>query len=311
MTKKKLILIVGALAVISSAVTLMVRYANSENRLIGSRVEPAYELTEEVTRYDEPAGYALGNDGMGGAQASKMIAPDIYPYPVDDNALSVDARVYEKSSYHQFVVDDVTSYVRSMKEYVLSIDGRVINQSQGTQGRYGYANLYLKVPVAKFEEASTRVSENVKKVISESISADDRTGTVVSIQDQITAKQTEVELKRIDLDEATTATQQRRIQLEINQLERMIAQLQEQQNSVTEQVEYATISVNVSTSENYYNPEYFDIRLMVEAAWASLLDKLAVILYGIIWVLVYSVIWLPVVGGFLYISKRFNKTTSK
>ncbi|MFZ1721722.1 MAG: DUF4349 domain-containing protein [Microgenomates group bacterium] len=297
MPKKKILLIVVALAVVSFLVMTAVGMMSgrSESRMIGGMGGVGVDSNTMMEYSTKEMG-------------TSMIAPDFYPpyYPVDDS-LQEENRLYEKSSNHDVVVDDVSAYIRSTKEYVLSIDGRILNQNQGKQQKYEYGSLRIKVPVARFEEASSRITFDVQEVVNESINADDITGTAVSIQDQLTELRDQVSLKEIELQEAPTTADQRRVQLEIDRLNRQIAQLVEQQDSVAQQVEYATIYVSASNNERYFNPQATDIRSEFENAVDSLKDKLYIVAYGIIWVLVYSVVWAPLVLIAWYISNRRKK----
>ncbi len=301
MPKQKIALIVLALGILTFVVVTAIGMltGNSRSRtMIGS-----------VT--NSPGKAEMMEDRALGGAATSMIAPDFYPpyYPSDD-ALQVEDRLYEKSSYHDVVVDNVSNYIRSTKEYVLSIDGRVLNQNQGKQQRHEYGYLRIKVPVTRFEEASSRITSDVKEVVNESINADDRTGTAVSIQDQLVDLRDQVALKEIELQEAPTTADQRRVQLEIDRINRQITQLEQQQRAVSEQIEYATITVNVASSENYFNPNSTDVRAEFERAIDSLKDKLYVVAYGIIWLTVYSVVWAPIVLVIWYVSNRRKNTPS-
>jgi hypothetical protein len=114
----------------------------------------------------------VGPDGSYGT-SSYMPEPDIYPYYGQDYALDVEQRVYEKSSNHTVVVDNVAQYMQQTREYLVSLGGRIINSSSGTtemyqenpflNNKYNYGNIYAKVPVEKFEEAQNMITAGVKK----------------------------------------------------------------------------------------------------------------------------------------------------
>lgn len=241
-----------------------------------------------------------------------MMYPDVYmpPYYYDD-ALNVEDRVYQRSSYHSVVVDDVPEYLRGIKEYVLSIGGKILNSGVSSGGGYlnGYdsGSLYMKVPVDKFDEATARVTENVKKVYSENINSNDVTGQLVNTTDNLQLLKDEKSLKEAALLDAKTEVEKRRYKIEIERLDRQIADAEKGLDSVEQMIEYSSISVDAADSERYFNPE---VRLSVKEeflkAWESLKELLKVLGYFGIWVLVYSIVWFPIVLIVKKIFKMFS-----
>ncbi len=250
------------------------------------------------------------------AKTSMMEEPMMYPggflppYYGDD-ALYVEDRVYQKSSYHSVVVDDVPAYLRGIREYVLSVGGKVLNSGvssgAGYQNGYDSGSLYMKVPVAKFDEATARVTENVKKVFSENIDSSDVTGQLVNTTDNLQYLKDEKSLKEAALLDAQTEVEKRRYKIEIERLDRQIADAEKGLESVEQTIEYSSITVQAADSERYYNPE---ARLSIYEeflrAWESLKELLKVAGYFGIWVLVYSVVWFPIVWIIKKIFRKFG-----
>lgn len=218
------------------------------------------------------------------------------PYNYGDDALDVDDRVYQKSSYHSVVVEDVAGYIRGVKEYILSIDGRVLNTSVSAGDKYDSGYLYVKVPVAKFDEATSRVTENVEKVVNEDVSSSDVTGQLVNTTDNLQSLKDAKSLKEAAMEDAETEVEKRRYQIEIERLERQIEAAEKNLDRVETQVEYSSMSINAASSERYFNPSA-DLSVKEEflRAWESLKEVLKVVGYFGIWVLVYSIAWLPLV----------------
>lgn len=246
------------------------------------------------------AGIAVGGGESDAMYREKMMAPDMgyYPQYQYDQALEIENRLYEKSSYHSVVVSDVAEYTRSLREYFLSIDGRIINTQSGIEGKYHTANLTVKVPVQKFDEAASRVTENVKKVMNENINANDVTGQVVSIDKQLASLESQQLENQLQLEAAKTDADKRRIQLKIDQLNKQIEQVKANQKATGEQVTYATVSVSVANNERYFTGNYYPgngIDSDFYSAWESLKIILRKLLSVGIWALVYGVLWLPIV----------------
>lgn len=300
--KKPLLLIVLFLAVATAAGTLYLRNYGSGSSMMGGVVSQIMPLRGEVVKQDAMMG--VTDTGWGSASETTMmkVAPDggfapgvSYPYPGDD-ALDVVERVYQKYSYHEVVVDDVTVYSQQLREYFLSIEGRVLSTSVSSSKKYSQAYLVVKVPVAKFEEATNRVSQGVEKIVNESINAQDETGQMVSATSTLEKLQEQKSLKEIELLEATTEVARRRIQLDIDRLNRQIDQATQALEGVEGQVEYATISVSATNNERFLNP-YGEptVREEIDRAWESVQGIARLLISLVVWVVVYAVLWLPVV----------------
>ncbi|MFZ5377035.1 MAG: DUF4349 domain-containing protein [Patescibacteria group bacterium] len=237
--------------------------------------------------------------------------PDGYGY----DALEVKDRVYQKSATFQLVVKDVDNYLRQIKEYTLSVEGRILwaNQYSSQSPKYKIGNLLIKLPVSKFEEGTTRAVTNVSKVFSEQISANDATGQYVSTQDQVNQLKEQRSEKEIQLLKANNEVEKKQIELDIQRLNNRIASAEKQAQSVENQVEYATINISVTDNEDYFQGQAFskpDFSYQLRQAWYSVLRWLIIIVVVVIWAAVYSVLWLPLVllAWFLIKIKR-KKTT--
>lgn len=269
-------------------------------------MEPAMEpAMVGTTSYDSAGGYAgdtmIGQEAYVERNAIGMADPGydiayLPPYYYGDDALDVDERVYQKTSYHSVVVEDVSGYLRGVKEYILSIDGRVLNTSMSAGDKYDSGYLYVKVPVSKFDEATSRVTDNVEKVVNEEISSNDVTGQVVNTTDNLQSLKDAKSITEAAMEDAETEVEKRKYQIEIERLERQIEAAEKNLDRVETQVEYSSMSISAASSERYYNPDA-DLSVKEEflRAWESLKEVLKVVGYFGIWVLVYSVAWLPLV----------------
>ncbi|GIK84272.1 MAG: hypothetical protein BroJett025_08940 [Patescibacteria group bacterium] len=245
-----------------------------------------------------------------GIDSGMMVQPVeiMPPYYYGDDVLYMEERSYEKSSYHSVVVSDVTKYMRGLKEYFSSINGVILSSSVNSSSKYESASLYVKVPVEKFDEATTRVTEDVKKVIDESLNASDITGQVVNTEETVTYLQEQKTLKEAQLKDAKTEAAKAKIQIEIDRLTRQIEAAQKAQESVTTRTKYASLSVTAASNEKYFNPGTTgDFEYELQRAWESLKSFLKVLGVFGIWVAVYSVVWAPVVWIVSKIVNKFRK----
>lgn len=312
MQKKYFLLVVVSLAVLSTV--WFVARGNMNNNFVGSMMGRDLMYGDEMMEDDFVADSVVSQKmmlesepiGMGGGVVEPMMG--IMPPYYGDDALDVTQRSYEQSSYHSVVVDDVAKYIRSMKEYFSSVNGIVLNSSINSGDKYDSASLYVKVPVDKFDEATGRVTEDVKKVIDESVSAYDITGQVVNTQDTVVALQEQKSLKEAQLKDAKTEVEKTRIQIEIDRLDRQIANAQKAQENVETRTQYASLSLTAADSEKYFNPgSTGDFEYEFQRAWESLKTFIRVLAVFGIWMIVYSIIWAPVVWIVNKIVRKFKK----
>lgn len=309
MQKKYSFLIIVSLAVISTVIFV------GGSRMGGFLMNRMYDTGSDAGM----GGYSF----MGGvetAPAQDMGVPEpmmakldssvsmMPPYYYEDNALDVNGRLYEKSSYHSVVVKDVSKYVQSIKEYFLSINAVILSSSKSSSGKYETAYLNVKVPVDKFDEVTSRVTQDVKKVIDESVDAYDITGQAVSTQDNVTALQEQKSLLEAQMKDLKTETEKAKLQIEINRIDRQIENAKKAAENVDARVRYASVSLSVSDNEKSFNPGvYGDFSYELDRAWQSLGGFIKLLGVFAIWMVVYSIIWIPVAFIIRQIVKRFKK----
>lgn len=297
MSKKiPLILIVGILGLLSAGALWFMTKSGSVSPLLGGvymdRTVPGIGVSSSQPAR-EPMMMEQGMDKMGTSIAP--MPPTYYPYPGD--ALNVADRSIQKYAYHSVVVNNVDEYMKNIKEYFQSIGGTVLSYNQGTsQYDYLYGNLTVKVPQEKFDEAVNRVTQDVKKVITASVDVQDITGEVVAVNTTLQDLQDRKAEQEISLAEAANETERRRIQLEIDRLNRQIEQYEQSQQNQEERINYGTLNISVANREYNFNgggPR--PLLEVVQEAWRSLKSTGFGILYFLIWVVVYAAIWIPVV----------------
>jgi len=253
-----------------------------------------------------------------GANLGKVaILPDAVPldgiYPSEqDNALTQAERSYETYASFGVVIGDVPAYFKQLREYVLSINGQVLSLQTGIQGKYQSGYLTAKVPVAKFDEATQKVTEGVKSIESQQISSTDVTGRVSAIADQLADLKDQKALKELELAEAKTELTKGQIRLAIQKLERQITNLESQDTAQQERIEYATLSVSASSSKSAYSSSARpDLGEELSKAVSSVLDNLFIVAQFLVWVVVYSLVLVPISLIVIWVKKRIFKRKTK
>ncbi len=247
-----------------------------------------------------------------GVAVDRMIAP--YPGGMGGDALGDIDRAIEYSSSHQLVVTDVQVYMQEIRAYVQGIGGQVLYWHQGKEPLqlYRYGTLTAKVPVPSFESALQKITEGVEDIISENQNMADITGQKVYSTDELERIKGEVSVQEAALSEATTESAKVRIQNQLTQLRRQLADAERAVDQVTERTEYATISISVADSERYFGGRHQpspreDFSEALRSVWISI----GTIVRTVVWVSVYAVIWLPVVAVLSWLYSTLGNKSNK
>ncbi|MCA9368912.1 DUF4349 domain-containing protein [Candidatus Woesebacteria bacterium] len=319
--KKMLILSVIVVLVLAGVTTVLKsmenRYGNMNGFMQTTEVMPAMMGVAEPMMMG-------ANGGAEPMMVEDPMAATSMPMPYYGGvALDVEYRMYDRSASYDVIVDDVQQYLRSVREYVLSVDGVVLNDSYNKGNDWTTGSLYAKVPVEKFTEASDRVVDGVKEIYSSSSNSQDVTDSHVSAtdrlqetQDMLAQTQAQLESTRVLLDKAEEgSTEWRQYRSEVLQLEnrvasyeRTIKKYESNVESIESQVSYATIMVTAVDSVRYYDPRAaVSLWDHLELALSSLGDSSYRIASFLIWVVVYSVIWAPVLGVYMWLKGKGKK----
>lgn len=322
--------VIAALALVTTFVTRFV----SQNKMYGGQygmeaggggvmmAEPSTVMLEET---------AVVSKDMGMASDRMMYpTPDTYmpQYPdYGGNALNVENRLYERYADFSVITKDVQSYLRGVREYVLSINGVVLSDSYNNSGQYKSGSLYVKVPVASFEQATIRATEGVKEVYSSSISSSDVTGMHQSVVDQTTYMEEELTMTKAQLqdaqlslskvEEGSTLWRQYRnevlnLERSIRNIEKQIENLKQNVESIEDQVEYATLNITAADNKRYYEPmPYYgyggtSLWYHFERARASLGEFGYMVAIFLVWCTVYAVVWVPAMIVFKLLKRKFS-----
>ena len=247
---------------------------------------------------------------------SKGYIPPIYNQ--NDDALDVDERAIEMRSSQSVVVSDVSVYLQRNKDYIEGINGKVLSYNEGTQAGQGlfsrttaYGYFDARVPVENFDEVNNQLGQSVQKVVYQSVNAQDVTGEVVSLDEQMINLEDQLAEAQIRLEEADTDLAKLRIENEIKRLEQQITTLENRQAGVDQQVTYAVVSVNAANNEEYFTPTW-------RSTWQNMIWSVFGSFYGfayivgalVIWTVLYSVVWLPIMLGLRWIRRSLARKKS-
>lgn len=321
MTNKKASFLILTFAVVAALLTLyrnpgmMSRDSDGQNLMYTEGSIGSESMMGQAEPVMGLSGAVAPSMGMRVEDLPRKIAPatDSYmvptriPLPYYDDALSVEARVYDHSAYQGVVVSNVSEYMRQVKEYLQTNGGKVMHVSQYTNDDMQYAYIDARVPAEKFDEATGLFASRAKKVITESLNTQDVTGQQKSMSDQLVKLEEQKAAKATELSTAATEALRQKIQAEIDQINMQLESLKVSQIQFAENVKYATISLTVSDSERYFNPEKgASAGDEFQNALRSLKSTAKVLGIFLIWVGVYSALWLPIVLGARWLIGKMN-----
>ncbi len=306
---KKLVFSVLALSIVAALLTIaqgspMMRDTDA----VSVASEPSMGMKGmAIEGAPAPMGYSTEQSLPVMAKGGMMI--DSYmPYPGNSgDALTVTDRVQEKYAYQGVVVRDVPAYLKEMKAYLTTVGGRVLSASQQTSRGMTYGTLLAKVPVESFDKVTTETTARVEKVADESINAQDVTGQQVSLDDRTEELKKLIVEKQTQIAAARTDAEKKRIQYELDSLQKQVQMLEKSRAQFQERVQFATVSLTAADTVRFFDPTA-DLSLWDETKEAirSMGGVSAVFVRFAIWIVVYAVIWLPLLLGARFVWNRLS-----
>jgi len=135
----------------------------------------------------------------------------------------------------------------SARSIAAGLGGDLLGLSQSGSGETRSATLTIRVPATRFDDALSALKKLDGEVIASNVSARDVTDQLVDLQARITAAQA-VEARYLQLlTAAKTVDELLRVESTLANTRTQIEQLQAQQKTLTNQVAYSTISLQVSS----------------------------------------------------------------
>ncbi len=291
---KKVVFTVFTLAIVAALLTIA---RTAHTRLSGETgIMPMMQSTEVGTAM--MAKSAPINDMM----VDPAYGGSMLMYRNSGDALNVVNRVQEVYSSHGVVTASVADYMKETKAYISSIGGTVLSYSLQSSRGMTSASLVAKVPVARFEAATQEITAKADRVVDESVQSQDITAQQVSVVNTIDDLKKDIITKEAAIAAAKTDVEKKRLQYELEILNRQLKSAEQSQAAVAERVEYATMSITAADSARYFDPTaHISLVEEVKDAFRSLGGATGAIGRLLIWVVVYAVLWLPLVIGAQYV----------
>ncbi len=283
MTNQKLFGLVILLAIVSGIVTSIYRSGGIANLFQGSGIN----LVESSPL---PMKYQVGD------QVSPGIARvDVMP-PAYDNQIAPDIinRAYQRYANFGVVVKDVSGYINNMRTYITTQGGIVTNVSVNQSDKYTYAYINSRIPVDKLDAAANTATQNVTKIMNQSLSTTDVTGYQQGMQDSITKTKRLLAEQQLMLSRATSEYEKSKIKLEIESLQNQLNNLQQELAGSKEQVQYANLDITAASSTKYFDGQPVGVWDEVVTKTSSLRYIFINALRLAIYIAVYAIVWLPV-----------------
>jgi len=219
-------------------------------------------------------------------------------------------RMVVQNSYLSLVVQDVTSSLKQLTDFVVSQGGYMVNSNISRPEEGGTATLTVRVPA----DALDRTLENFKsqsvKVVSQNLTGSDVTDQYVNNEERLRILERNKQRFEEIMASAEKIDEILRVQNEIFSLQSQIDSIKGQQEYLKKTSEMALMTVYLSTDElalPFAPAQAFRPELIFKQAVRHLMGSLQSIASLIIWAGVYSIMWVPVVLILLYIRKRSKR----
>ena len=256
-----------------------------------------------VTTADAKPGVAVGAPALTGpGSAEQQAKGNGVPVPQafdPDRALILTATIAMRAS-DPWVVSDKAQQIAT------ALGGDVMGLSQGGTKDDRTANLVLRVPSDRFNEALRQLRGLDAEVVSSSVDGKDVTDQFVDLKARLVAKQTEEQRYLALLGRADKIDDILKIDQALSSVRTQIEQLTGQINSIAQRTKFSTITVGVTSASPIVTPDpkpAWDPTRTITAALAAL----AILFRGVadlaIWLLVFGWIPLVILGGVLVVAR--------
>ena len=296
-TKRLVLLPVVLLAVVLAACSAATSAPGADRGPFGG---------DTVTRADAKPGVAVGVPAPAGAGTTELqtkgngvpLAQAFDP----DRSLILTATIAMRAG-------DPWAISEKAQQVATALGGDVMGLSQGGTKDDRTANLVLRVPSDRFNEALRQLRGLDVEVVSSNVDGKDVTEQFVDLKARLAAKQSEEQRYLALLARADKIDDILKIDQALTSVRTQVEQLTGQINSIAQRTKFSTITVSISPASAVITVDpkpVWDPSRTVTAALASL----ALLLRGVadlaIWLLVFGWIPLVILGGVL-VATRVNR----
>jgi hypothetical protein len=214
--------------------------------------------------------------------------PESQPAVAADRDLILTANVQMKS-------DDPWQTADAARAIATGLGGSLLSMSQSISNERRAANVVMRVPADRFDEAIAALKRLDVEVLSSSADSKDVTDQLVDLDARLTALRAE-ETRYLQLfASAKTVDEMLKVQVALSQLRQQIESLAAQQKNTKDRVAFSTISLSViSTAEPTTVAGKWDPSRTFAAAIAAVTALFRFIADFAIWLLVFS--WIPLLA---------------
>jgi hypothetical protein len=214
--------------------------------------------------------------------------PESFQVAAADRDLILTANVQMKS-------DDPWQTADAARAIATGLGGSLLNMSQSISNERRAANVIMRVPADRFDEAIAALKRLDVEVVSSSADSKDVTDQLVDLDARLIALRAE-ETRYLQLfASAKTVDEMLKVQVALTQLRQQIESLAAQQKNTKDRVAFSTISLSVaSTAEPTVGAGRWDPSRTFAAAIAAVTALFRLIADFAIWLLVFS--WIPLLA---------------
>ena len=206
--------------------------------------------------------------------------------------------------------DDPWQTADAARAIATGLGGGVLGMSQSLSNERRMANLVLRVPADRFDDAISALKKLDAEVLSSSVDAKDVTDQLVDLDARLVALRAE-ETRYLQLfASAKTVDEMLKVEAGLAQIRQQIEQLAAQQKSTKDRVAFSniTLSVQPTVEPVVVNPPKWDPAHTFEAALAAATVFLRFVADFAIWLLVFS--WVPLLALVaVLLATRVRRTT--
>jgi len=244
---------------------------------------------------DAKSGIPLSGNGTSASQGLPAVA---------DRDLILTASVQMRS-------DDPWQTADAARAIATGLGGGVLGMSQSLSNERRMANLVMRVPADRFDDAIAALKRLNADVLSSSVDAKDVTDQLVDLDARLVALRAEEQRYLQLFASAKTVDEMLKVEAGLSQIRQQIEQLAAQQKSTKDRVAFSTITLSVQPTVEpvVVNPPKWDPAHTFEAALAAATVFLRFVADFAIWLLVFS--WVPLLALIaVLLATRMRRTSA-
>src|SRR3989344_2913411 len=283
-------------------------FSNVVSQILGLGFRPSRSQISTATSgksYDNFGEFATGTPAVGIGSIARSILP-----PQSDYAPQTDVanRLVVENSNLSLLVKDVVDVRNKILGFTQTNGGYMVNANVNNPQDAPTAQVTIRIPSVKLNEALNFFHSLAIKVVSENLNGTDVTDQYIDIEKHIAIlESTKVRYEQIlqqaqEISDITNLTQQ------IIQAQNQIDSYKGQQESLAKNAELAKVTIYLSTDEialPYAPSETFRPEVIFKLAVRSLVGNLRDLASIVIWVIVYGVIWIPLLIISVFVYRKF------